>query len=283
MKPKRFTFFRKDQKFLLICFRDVQFLDLSLQDFGTLPGVTKCVKKVLGKNHKYMKEEGEDMHFHRLIHNFITDEEQFLLKKWFEDLRKTHGENKEVSQKYLKTLQDSINGWSVVRYFSDTEPIRQLKFSLVENEKDDLGETPEFINEIRNRIIDEWQIPGMEDNSFMQMTIYEKGGFVHPHYDPSPDGYITCRANVFFSTWDGDSIYLDKEVIPLKEKDLFCFAASLYRHKTDPCECDQRIFCSFGFLIPYEHFGLNEDDPRVRLSQRIWNKFINLKEQGYGN
>lgn len=221
------------------------------------------------------------MHFNRLINDFITDDEQNQLKGWFEKVKENHGENNVVTQKNLRELQKSINGWSIMRHFSDTETIRQLTYALVEEEEDDMGEIPQFVWDIRNRIINQWDIPNMDRNSFLQMTMVGRGGFVHPHYDPAPDGYVTCRANVFFSTWDGDSIYIDKELFPIKERDLLCFAASLYKHKTEPCQCDKRIFCSFGFLLPYEVFGINEDHPRARLSQRIWKSFINLKGANY--
>jgi len=221
------------------------------------------------------------MHFSRLINEFISEEEQAKLMNWFCEVRDRHGENKAVVQENLKSLQDSINGWANMKIFSDAEELRQLAHSLVEGDDKDFGEIPDFVMDIRQRIIDEWKIPGMEEKSFMQFVMVGPGGHVHSHYDPAPDGYVTCRCNLFFSTWDGDSIYIDKKHFPIKERDLICFAASLYKHKTEPCQCENRVFCSFGFLIPYESLGIDFDDPRARLAQRIWKSFIDLKGSNY--
>jgi len=43
---------------------------------------------------------------------------------------------------------------------------------------------------------------------------------------------------------------------------------ALYKHWTDPFK-SRRIFLSFGFILKYEELGRTNDDPRVRLSQRI--------------
>jgi len=238
------------------------------------------VEKVLNT-----EKEGRNMHFSKLVNEFISPEEQEKLNVWFEEVKERHGENQVVDQDGLRSLQESIKGWSIMRGLSDSEPLKQLVHSLIEDEKDDFGEIPQFVWDIRDRIIEEWkeEIPDLADNSFVQLTLVGKDGFVHPHYDPSPDGFVTCRANVFFSTWDGDHIYINKKLFPIQERDLICFAASIYKHKTEPSQCEKRAFCSFGFLIPYETFGIDHDDPKVRMSRRIWKHFVDLEGSNYVN
>jgi hypothetical protein len=50
---------------------------------------------------------------------------------------------------------------------------------------------------------------------------------------------------------------------------MYCFEASLFKHWTPNKFDSRRILLSFGFLIPYKDLGRSEEDPRVRLSQRI--------------
>jgi hypothetical protein len=57
---------------------------------------------------------------------------------------------------------------------------------------------------------------------------------------------------------------------------LYCFEASLYKHWTEEFN-SRRVFLSFGFLVPYNVLGRNENDPRIRLSRRIENYFQNKK------
>lgn len=82
-----------------------------------------------------------------------------------------------------------------------------------------------------------------------------------------------CNLNVLP---DKDRICVDKDSFNLLECDLYCFEASLFKHWLDINE-KERIILSYGFLLPYNDLGWNENSPRVRLSQRIWKKFINGK------
>jgi hypothetical protein len=63
-------------------------------------------------------------------------------------------------------------------------------------------------------------------------------------------------------------LFLDKDVIEIREGDLYGFEASLYKHWTNEFK-SRRIFLSFGFLLPYDVVGRTETDVRVRLSKRI--------------
>jgi hypothetical protein len=61
----------------------------------------------------------------------------------------------------------------------------------------------------------------------------------------------------------------------IEQKDLYCFEGSLYKHWTEEFN-SRRVFLSFGFIVPYSVVGRTENDPRVRLSQRISKYFQKL-------
>jgi hypothetical protein len=100
------------------------------------------------------------------------------------------------------------------------------------------------------------------------------GGKVNPHYDSAIDGHINYKCNISVMS-DSYNFYVDKEIIEVNEGDLYCFEASLYKHWSDVF-LYKRILLSFGFIIPYNVTGRNENDPRVRLSQRIQKYFQQL-------
>jgi hypothetical protein len=62
--------------------------------------------------------------------------------------------------------------------------------------------------------------------------------------------------------------FIDKDSINIQQSDLYGFEASIYKHWTNEFN-SRRVFLSFGFIVPYNITGRNEDDPRIRLSKRI--------------
>lgn len=212
----------------------------------------------------------------QVIHEFITEDEQRKLLTWFEDVR-AGNENKDVSDiEILKSLQETFNGWTTAMAFSDAEIVQKLVYSLVEDQKSNLN-LPTLAKEIRQSAMNVWGFPDVDKFSFIQTTQVGKGGFVKSHYDAAPDGYIMCRSNLFLETWDGDNIEIDKEKFYLQSRSLVCFAPSIQKHKTIPSQCDKRTFISFGFLVPYEIYGIDPNHTKVRLSRKIW-KGLNEKE-----
>lgn len=105
------------------------------------------------------------------------------------------------------------------------------------------------------------------ENSFLQIIDMEKGGAIAPHYDASIPGFINLKCNVSLVS-KPYSIYIDNKEFQIKERDLYCFEASLYKHWTNPFK-DKRILLSYGFLVPYESLSRDINDPRVRMSERI--------------
>lgn len=98
------------------------------------------------------------------------------------------------------------------------------------------------------------------------------GGQVKPHYDASAPGYIAFKCNLNI-TPEEDTIFIDNQCFDLLEGELYCFEASLFKHWLEKSE-KERILLSYGFLLSYKELGWDETAPRIRLSQRIWKKFI---------
>jgi aspartyl/asparaginyl beta-hydroxylase (cupin superfamily) len=114
-----------------------------------------------------------------------------------------------------------------------------------------------------------------QDTSRLNQAVdMNKGGKIKPHYDASIAGYINYKCNICVLSHDYD-IYIGDEYSNIKQKDLYCFEASLYKHWTNEFN-SRRIFLSFGFVVPYSVMNININDPRVRLSNRI-NKYFQTK------
>jgi hypothetical protein len=67
-------------------------------------------------------------------------------------------------------------------------------------------------------------------------------------------------------------LFVGEEVWDIEEGDLYTFEASLYKHWALPFN-SRRVLLSFGFGVPYEQMGRSVDDPRIRMSQRIFKHF----------
>lgn len=106
----------------------------------------------------------------------------------------------------------------------------------------------------------------------IQIVDMNKGGKIAAHYDASIGGIINYKCNISVLSDDYD-FFIDKEKINIKEKDMYCFEASLYKHWTEEFN-NRRVFLSFGFLVPYSTTNRTENDPRVRLSKRIERYFM---------
>ena len=85
-----------------------------------------------------------------------------------------------------------------------------------------------------------------KDNIFFQIVDMNKGGKIAAHYDAALDGFINYKCNVSVLSEDYD-FFIDKESINIKEKDMYCFEASLYKHWTNEFN-SRRVFISFGFI-----------------------------------
>jgi len=176
------------------------------------------------------------------------------------------------SNYHLSELSKDLKGKSCIFDISNTPLTNYIsKFqSISDVSKDPL---PDFIHEIIERISNQFGFP--KDHIFLQAVDMNKGGKINPHYDASVDGYINYKCNISVFSEDYN-LFLDRDYIEIKETDLYGFEASLYKHWTDEFN-SRRVFLSFGFILPYELLGREENDPRIRLSKRIEKYFQSKK------
>lgn len=197
---------------------------------------------------------------HKIVKNFISDDEVNLIVDWVESINHTGND----SNHHLTELSKDLNGKSYMFDISNTPLTNYItKFQSISDVSKDI--LPSFIYKIIDRISEEFNYP--KDNIFIQAVDMNKGGKIQPHYDASIDGYINYKCNISVLSEDY-KIFIDDSSPIIEQKDLYCFEASLYKHWTEEFN-SRRVFLSFGFILPYGVLGRNESDPRVRLSQRI--------------
>ena len=206
----------------------------------------------------------ENTETYKIKKKFISKDEVNQIVNWIDSVN--HSGND--SNHHLTELSKTLNGKSYIFDISNTSLTNYItKFQSISDVSQDT--LPEFIYNIIDRISDEFNFP--KDNIFLQAVDMNKGGKINPHYDASVDGYINYKCNISVLSKDY-KIFIDKSSTTIEQKDLYCFEASLFKHWTEEFN-DRRVFLSFGFLIPYNILGRNDDDPRVRLSKRIQKYF----------
>ena len=206
----------------------------------------------------------ENTETYKIKKKFISKDEVNQIVEWIDSVN--HSGND--SNYHLTELSKTLNGKSYIFDISNTPLTNYItKFQSISDVSQDT--LPEFIYDIIDRISDEFNFP--KDNIFLQAVDMNKGGKINPHYDASVDGYINYKCNISVLSKDY-KIFIDKSSTTIEQKDLYCFEASLFKHWTEEFN-DRRVFLSFGFLIPYNILGRNDDDPRVRLSKRIQKYF----------
>ena len=128
------------------------------------------------------------------------------------------------------------------------------------------AELPPVIIKILARISETFAIP--TEHSYLQIVDTNSGGTIKPHYDISISGFINYKCNL--SVLAEDYLFaIGSDTILVKQSDLYCFEASLYKHWTPNPFNSRRVLLSFGFLTEYSVTGRTSSDPRVRLSKRI--------------
>jgi hypothetical protein len=204
---------------------------------------------------------------YKIVKNFISDDEVKQIIDWVDSLNPENGD----PNYHLSEISKSIRGKSCIIDISNTEITNYItNFQSVS--KVSKQEIPQIIKILFERISKENNLP--LDNIFIQAVDMKKGGKIQPHYDASIDGYINYKCNISVLSEDY-KIFIDGSSPVIKQKDLYCFEASLYKHWTEEFN-SRRVFLSFGFIVPYSVVGRTETDPRVRLSQRISKYFQKL-------
>jgi hypothetical protein len=204
---------------------------------------------------------------YKIKKNFVTDQEVNLIIEWLDTLNHTGND----SNHHLTELGKSLNGNSYIFDISKTEATKVItKLHSISDVSNDI--LPDFIHNIFDRISIEFNLP--KNNIYLQAVDMNKGGKINAHYDAAIDGYINFKCNISIKS-EPYKFYLDKEILDIEEKDIYCFEASLYKHWTEEFN-SRRVFLSFGIVIPYETLNRDENDPRVRLSRRVTKYFLKV-------
>jgi len=204
---------------------------------------------------------------YKIVKGFINDDEVLQLVSWVDSLNPEDGD----PNHHLSEISKTLKGKSCIINISNTELTNYItNFQSISKVLQQ--EVPQIIKTIFKRISEKNNLP--LDNIFIQAVDMNKGGKINPHYDASLDGYINYKCNISVLSEDY-KIFIGDSSPVIEQKDLYCFEASLYKHWTEEFN-SRRVFLSFGFIVPYSVVGRTENDPRVRLSQRISKYFQKL-------
>ena len=201
----------------------------------------------------------------KIIANYLNQDEINQFKSWIESYKPN---TKEIQNEHIKSINNEINGFSVLYNISNTEVSKvvsgyQGDNTIVEN-------LPDIFVNLSDKIANDLNIS--KDHTFVQVIRVNAGGKVRTHYDAACPNYITYKCNINLDGPELDAVHVDKDVLEIKTGDLYCFEASLYKHWVEKLDKD-RVLLSYGFMLPYADLGWDENSPRVRLSNRIWNHF----------
>lgn len=197
----------------------------------------------------------------KIIENFITDSEVDQVLDCVDDI----DHNIDTDYHHMVELTKELKGNSHMYDISNTA---LTNYVTKKQSGDDVvnKSLPKIFYDLLERISDELEIP--TDNSYLQIVDMNKGGRIKNHYDVGVDGYVNFKCNISVLSEDYE-LDIDNSIFKIKQKDLYAFEASLYRHGTNKEFTSRRVLLSYGFLVPYERLGRSKDDPRVRLSRRI--------------
>lgn len=198
---------------------------------------------------------------YRIVRNFLTQSEKKSVLSFVDEI------NAQIllSDHHLKYLIERIKGNSYMYDVSGTELTEKItKYQSGGHVMSD--PLPEVFDQLIERITKTLNIP--KEHCFLQIVDMDKGGKIEKHYDAAFNGFINYKCNISVISEDYD-FCVDGETVSVKEGDLYSFEASLYKHWTPFPFNSRRVLLSFGFMVPYDKLGRVDDDPRVRLSNRI--------------
>lgn len=205
---------------------------------------------------------------YKIFHNFLLEGEKYAVIEFVNSINhKSKAENVHLSH-----LIDKIRGNSHMYDISKTEITKEITSYQSGGNDVMKEELPQLLHSLIDRISKTIDMP--LSNSFLQIVDMDSGGRIDGHYDAASDGYINYKCNISLLSEDYTFV-IDGEELHVKENDLYCFEASLYKHWTPKAFTSRRILLSFGFMLPYKDLGRDENDPRVRLSKRIKRMFQN--------
>ena len=198
---------------------------------------------------------------HQVIRGFLSESDRIKVLKWVDAI------DQEIilTDHHLKHLVSKINGNSYMYDISKTDLTSKIT-SYQSGGTIMLEELPEVFHKLIERISQTVGIPN--DHTFLQIVDMDRGGVIAKHYDAAFRGFINYKCNISVLSQDYD-FCIDENTIGVREGDMYCFEASLYKHWTPAPFNSRRVLLSFGFMVPYENLNRTHDDPRVRLSNRI--------------
>jgi len=160
------------------------------------------------------------------VENFISSKEKEIIKSFVDGICLELN----IENQHIKSVASKLKGKSYMIVITKTEISKELsKFQSSDNLID--LPLPNIFIELIDRISTDLNID--KSNVFLQILNQEGGGLIHPHYDSAINGYITYKCNVCVES-SGYQLFIDKETLNVKESDLYCFEASLYKHWTEP-------------------------------------------------
>lgn len=177
----------------------------------------------------------------------------------------------EIQNLHIGEVASHLNGNAYMFDLSQTNVSKYLSNFQSSDQVFDNKLLPQIFFELIEKISKSIETP--LDNCFLQIIKMKKGGKIAKHYDTSLPGFINYKCNISLLSEDY-TLYTNGQNIEVTENDLYCFEASLYSHWTDKFEQD-RILLSYGFGLEYSKLNRTEDDPRVRMSNRIFKYFQN--------
>lgn len=201
----------------------------------------------------------------RVIDNFISNEQQSEIFSYVMNGLVDGGES---DNSHVKSVAAEINGTAMM--CDMTKSNISSKVSKVHG-GGILENVPLIFHNIKDQISERLNIS--KDNVFLQILSMQKGGKIKAHYDSGIPGFITYKCNIAVIAKDDYSIHVDKTNATIHEKSLYAFEANLYKHWVNEYP-SHRILLSYGFIIPNDELGYAEDDPRVRLFNRIYEHYM---------
>ena len=198
---------------------------------------------------------------HKIIHDFIDNNEVKEILQWVNQIKHTVTTDYHHMVEIGKVLKGSSHMYDI----SKTELTK--KVTNKQSGNDVMNENlPHIFLTVLDKISKSLDIP--TDNVYLQIVDMNSGGVIKAHYDIGISGYINFKTNISVLS-ENYELNVGNDVFKIKEKDLYCFEASLYKHWTEKEFKTRRVLLSYGFLVPYKILGRSENDPRVRLSNRI--------------
>lgn len=201
---------------------------------------------------------------YKIVHQFITEEEKEEVIGFVDTLNL----QQQITNNHIKSVATGLNGNVYMFDFTKTD-ISGFLSDYQSSENVHKHQLPKLLTELKDRISETIGIS--KDHVFLQILDMNKGGKIVAHYDSAYTNYITYKCNISILAHNYD-LFIDNQTLPITERDLYCFEASLFKHWTNEFN-SRRILLSYGFIIPMGELGRNVNDPRIRLSNRIVKHF----------